>query len=265
MASARRNKDQMGQEVGEVVLESIQYASVQKGSEQQYDNAVDNAGEPIPVCEIRRHPFGIIALYLQYFVVIMVSLLLFLFLAPSVSEDISGNMMTVIAGITALAVAIIVLLLLIATYVYRESRLKVTSKNLTQVMQIGLFNRKTSKLSMASVEDVTASQKGIFATIFNFGTLTIETAGEQQNFIFPFCPNPNHYAREILAARERFIQQDAERSYRITPPRRKSVLSIWRRRVELSVLKFIQTDCAVSYLPLARRSFCYRQVFLSYL
>ena len=58
---------------------------------------------------------------------------------------------------------------------------------------------------MANIEDVTASQTGILPTIFNYGTLHIETAGEQNNFIFLYCPNPNAYAKALLDARLNFI------------------------------------------------------------
>jgi hypothetical protein len=41
--------------------------------------------------------------------------------------------------------------------------------------------------------------------MFNYGTLKAETAGERSKFAFPFTPNPNKCAQEILHARERFM------------------------------------------------------------
>ena len=40
---------------------------------------------------------------------------------------------------------------------------------------------------------------------FNFGCVKIETAGEQANFIFNFCPNPNGVAKIILDAKDDFL------------------------------------------------------------
>lgn len=168
------------------------------------------------VCEIRRHPFGIIVLYIQATIGAVGSLLLLFFIAPSALPDSSTS--KVYGVLTALSIVVLVLmalLLFVATLIYRESRLVVTSDNITQVIQRGLFSTKTSRLSMASVEDVTAEQRGFFATILDYGTLKVETAGEQENFTFPYCPNPRHYAGEILAARQQFVDQDAERSYDI--------------------------------------------------
>jgi hypothetical protein len=39
------------------------------------------------------------------------------------------------------------------------------------------------------------------ATIFGFGTLNIETAGELPNFVFTYCPNPNLIAKELIDAK----------------------------------------------------------------
>jgi uncharacterized membrane protein YdbT with pleckstrin-like domain len=156
------------------------------------------------ICEIHRHPFGLFSMYLLSAVGVGAALVLAAFLLP--------EMLTLDADQTALILMVLVIVggvvfmgLLLATYVYRQSRLIVTDKNITQIIQASLFNRKISQLSMANVEDVTAEQNGFFAHMFNFGTLNIETAGEQENFHFIYCPNPNSIAKDVLEAREKFI------------------------------------------------------------
>jgi hypothetical protein len=59
---------------------------------------------------------------------------------------------------------------------------------------------------MSNVEDVNVQENGFLPTILNFGTLTVETAGEEDNFIFPMCPSPNHYAEIILEARQKYAE-----------------------------------------------------------
>jgi hypothetical protein len=44
--------------------------------------------------------------------------------------------------------------------------------------------------------------------MFGFGELKIETAGEQSNFHFTYCPNPGYYAKVILNAREQILGQN---------------------------------------------------------
>ena len=60
---------------------------------------------------------------------------------------------------------------------------------------------------MVNVEDVTSIQKGMFATMLGYGVLKIETAGEQANFEYTFCPRSNYYAKVILNAREKVLGQ----------------------------------------------------------
>jgi hypothetical protein len=79
--------------------------------------------------------------------------------------------------------------------------------HLAQITQRSLVNRKISQLSLANVEDSHAEQRGILPTIFNYGTLTIQTAGEMENFIFTLCPNPTKYAEEILEAHQNYARE----------------------------------------------------------
>jgi uncharacterized membrane protein YdbT with pleckstrin-like domain len=159
------------------------------------------------VADVRRHPFGLFLTYIQTFVGLGLALvMIFAFLKDGLKTlglGAGAGSVVVLFGFISIVLGIVFLLL--ATRIYQGNQLIVTNINVTQVLQIGLFNRKVSELSMGNVEDVTAQQHGIFSTIFNYGTLRIETAGEQNNFVFVYCPNPNAYAKTILDAREQFM------------------------------------------------------------
>lgn len=155
---------------------------------------------------IYKHAFGIITVYIQATIGLVLALGLAFFLLPTVLSDTSGAM-ALATAFAILAVAFAALIILVATIIYRQSHIIVTDKNITQVLQGGLFQRKVSQLTMANVEDVTSDQRGFFASFFDFGILKIETAGEQANFHFSFCPKPSYYAKIILEAREKFVQQ----------------------------------------------------------
>ena len=155
---------------------------------------------------VRKHPFGIVIIYVETLAAALAALGLIFFIAPSVIGDTSSNAFVILSGLSIFAVALMMLFLLVATYVYRQSELVLTDRNVVQVIQNGLFHRASSRLSMADIEDVTSNQRGIFATLFNYGTLTIETSGEQKNFVFNFCPGSDFFASEVLAARENFVE-----------------------------------------------------------
>lgn len=158
------------------------------------------------VCIVRRHFMGILIIYLESLAGIAALLAFAYLMFTSFFESLSPDAYRLsLAGIV-LAMAFMVFVLFVATYVYRQSRLLVTNKNLIQISQKGLFARKVSRLSMANVEDVTAEQKGILATIFGYGTLLVQTAGERENFTFYYCPDPSTYASQIIEAHQTYVE-----------------------------------------------------------
>lgn len=166
-------------------------------------------GEEV-ITEIRRHPFGIISIYFFAFVGFAAAAGIVILLLPKLvangtaTESVST---LTLAGIGMLLVFMI-LILAILTAVYWQNRWIVTSDSVTQISQRGLFNRQVSQLSFGNLEDVTVEQEGLIPSLFNFGTLKVETAGEHSKFYFLYCPKPNFYARQILLAREIFLKNE---------------------------------------------------------
>ena len=173
--------------------------------DKDYIRTMDNIDPDEHILTIAyQHPFGIIIIYLSAFVCFIGALAIMSALLPSVfsSSSTAYGLMTIFALVATVIVGII---LSVATYVYKQSRLTVTDRNVIQVLQQGVMNRKISQISLANVEDVTSHQKGFLANMFNFGTLKIETAGEQVNFVFNFCPESNRVAKIILDAKDDFL------------------------------------------------------------
>jgi hypothetical protein len=159
------------------------------------------------VTVIHRSIIGLIFIYLFALSAVVALIALSVFAFPDIFSSLSADSnMLLLAGMV-FAITLVFFILFIATYVYRQSKLIVTDQNLVQILQGGLFSRKVSRLSVSNVEDVTATQQGFFPTIFNYGTLIVETAGEMKNFIFPYCPNPNIYADQILDARQAYADK----------------------------------------------------------
>ncbi len=167
------------------------------------------------VTEIHKHPFGIIILYIQTIVGLSIALgLMYLLLPQFVTEENSSLLHTILGTITLLAVGITLLVLFLASIIYQRSYMIITDKNVTQVLQKGLFTRQVSELSMANIEDVSSFQHGVFSTVLNYGKMVIETAGEQNNFIFSYCPKPNYHCKILLDARQRYVESDPSQAMR---------------------------------------------------
>jgi uncharacterized membrane protein YdbT with pleckstrin-like domain len=165
--------------------------------------------------EVRRNFFGLIAVYIQIGIGFVAAVVLIIVLGPTVLKDASSNQLRVDLGALIGLLAILTwLALAIFTYIYRQSKLIITNKNLTQIIQKGLFNRQVSELSMADVEDVKATQGGMLPSIFGFGDLEIQTAGAADNFIFKLCPKPNFYGKVVLDARQQYLNHRPDRTNR---------------------------------------------------
>ena len=179
--------------------------SLGKATEVHNPLAVMQPGEQV-VCEIKRHPAGILGVYVVSGFLLLVLVVLAFIIAPAVFGGNRGAVMAVGTAFFLIFGAIILGFVFIANKVYWGNRWVVTSDSITQIAQTSLFNKQSSQLSFGNLEDVTAEQEGFFAQIFHFGTLRNETASERGKFLFSFCPSPTYYAQKILAAREAFEQ-----------------------------------------------------------
>lgn len=79
----------------------------------------------------------------------------------------------------------------------------VTNNRIINIEQEGLFHRRISEQKLFRVQDVTSTQKGFFATFLDYGDVSIQTAAEQQRFLFEQIPHPTHVALNITALVER--------------------------------------------------------------
>lgn len=154
---------------------------------------------------VRKHWAGIAAFYGIAVLFALAVVALAIYVTPNLELSHESLILLSLGGI--LITGLLAVILFVMAYVYRQSHLTLTDKSCLQVIQRNLFNKKTSRLSMSNVEDVNVDQRGVIASLFNYGTLTIQTAGEEDNFVFTFCPSPNFYAERILEARQAYAQQ----------------------------------------------------------
>ena len=112
------------------------------------------------------------------------------------------------AVLISVAIFIVVeLAVYIMVSTYFNNKLTVTDQSIVQRLQFTPLNFKTSQLGLGNIEDVTYTSNGLLPTLFNFGTIHIETAGEQVNFIFTFSKDPREAVRIIIEAKEEFLRQ----------------------------------------------------------
>lgn len=161
------------------------------------------------ICEVRKHPFGLFVIYATG-VLIGASLFIIFVLGPLLARDSSlgpndSTLRTASVLIGGVLTTLAVVMTAIGVYLYSSNVMFVTSEKIAQVLYKSIFDRKISQLSIGDVQDVTVVQTGVFARIFKYGTIVIETAGEQQNYTFTFAPEPYENAKRIIGAHERDV------------------------------------------------------------
>ncbi len=160
--------------------------------------------------EVRKHPIGLFAIYLTgliatlvVFGVLVIGAAAFDFSAVGSDVGLSGgSLQALVIGMGFFMTVFSIVITAVAAYVYTRNVLIVTSEKVVQQLYLSLFNKKISQLSIADVQDSTVKQDGIIAHIFNYGTVMIETAGEQSNYTFTFVPSPYDVSKALTGAHE---------------------------------------------------------------
>lgn len=167
--------------------------------------------------EIRKHPIGLVGIYVLGILVTIAIVAATVGLNVLFSNDTAGigadlqtdlssfnPLVSVLGGVLAI---LSLIMTAVGAYLYQSNVVYVTSEKLAQVLYRTLFDRKISQLSIGDVQDVTTNQKGLLAQLFNYGTLVVETAGEQSNYTFNFTPRPYEASRAIVNAHEENLKK----------------------------------------------------------
>lgn len=72
-----------------------------------------------------------------------------------------------------------------------------TNNRIICIEQKSFLNRIVSETTLDKIQEVTVQTKGLLANIFDFGTLTIITAGASPNFDMTYSPSPLKNSRYI--------------------------------------------------------------------
>lgn len=158
-----------------------------------------------------KHPVG---LWFIYGAVIFTIVLIFgggsLLLSDSAffgSSGISAEGQAIGAFAMLIVAALVVALGFAASIVYRKSRMILTNQKVVFIRYHSLFSREISQLNISEVEDVNVAQHTIWDRIFKMGTITIETSGEQNNYVFTHVADPHAFARLTIQAHEGSIAE----------------------------------------------------------
>lgn len=159
---------------------------------------------------VREHWFFLL-LKLAVVAILLAALLLFNhygpILAPGLFEA-PNIFITNIATETYILFLLVSLLLIWVLY-YLNIQI-ITNVRIVDINQEGLFNRTISELHINQIEDVTSESKGVFATIFNYGHVFVQTAGTKERFDFQNVGSPDKIEKLVLTLYEKLPHNGPE-------------------------------------------------------
>jgi membrane protein YdbS with pleckstrin-like domain len=166
-------------------------------------------GEKV-ILKVRKHPivFFIDSFFCFVLILLPIALWGIAFIAD-MELDIPQE--SIIGLVIVLAVSLYylyaLLFLFFSFFIYFLDRWIVTEQHIIDIKQTSLFSRTVAKQEIGRVQDVTADVRGFFQTIFNFGNVYIQTAGEQERFIFENVPDPHGIVNTIMKTMDQTKQK----------------------------------------------------------
>ena len=156
---------------------------------------------------VRRHwiIFFAMAFLLFALIVPIIVLLFYWFFAPETFAGQIGNFVIVFAGVYTL---IVLALILYGFINYYLDVYIVTNERIIDIRQHGFFHREIAELHLHQVQDIEAQVDGFFQTLFHYGDIRIQTAGEHENFIFHDVPHPYTLSKKIVELHKAQLESD---------------------------------------------------------
>lgn len=110
---------------------------------------------------------------------------------------------------------VVTFLALRSWFIWSRNVFIITNKRVIDVDQHGLFSKTVSECNYEKIQDVSYKIKGVIATVFKFGSINIQTAGEVANLELNFIKNPAR-VQEVITDEQRKASKPAEEDKEIT-------------------------------------------------
>ena len=163
----------------------------------------------VTVLRLRRHPIVFLK-EISLFIFLMLVPAVVVFLLNMTGTRIPNNGVIPVLVILGGSVYYLYLTLFIFYnfFIFFLDRWIVTNKHIINIEQHTMFHRTLSKQELARVQDVTAEMNGLLQTLFNYGNVYIQTAGEREYFHFEDVPAPNFVANTIIRLADQSQKKD---------------------------------------------------------
>lgn len=97
----------------------------------------------------------------------------------------------------------------------------ITNNRIISVEQISFLNRNVTECNLWQVQEVNSRTRWVLANLFNYWSLSIQTAWNVTTMMMDYCPNSMQQARKILNIVDEFWEN--------MPDRKLHNMEIWKK------------------------------------
>lgn len=151
------------------------------------------------VLEVRRHWFVFIFQTIISLLFAIAPVVIFYLLEFFIKFTIDPKFNWLLLGLYSLWLLVVWVMYFIEWTDYYLDVWYVTDKQIYDVQQFGFFHREVSILRFDNIQDVTVNIHGIIPTVFDYGELHVQTAGDDsRDFVLRDAKHPNK-VKDILS------------------------------------------------------------------
>ncbi len=134
-----------------------------------------------------------------YWLIFIVAILLLDVLSKSFLADFASAEVLSVVGVvrSILLISAALGVFMVWTLFYLNVQI-ITNERIVDICQKSLLHHSTSELDLEKVQDVKAEVDGVLPSLFDFGSVQVQTAGEQPNFAFENIAHPHDVAKLVL-------------------------------------------------------------------
>ena len=182
------------------------------GVPEEFMHLFEHDSNEIMLEQATRHPIGVVAIFgFATFAIIMIIAGLVFLTSDSTIRGLFGIDAASFLAIGGLVAVVLVSIIaggsLLAANVYKKSRLILTNQKVVLIQYHSIISREVSQLNIGEIEDVNVSQPTLLDRIFKTGRITIETSGEQNNYVLNQVEDPYEFARKTIQMHEGSIAE----------------------------------------------------------
>lgn len=159
------------------------------------------------IAVIRRHPIGLFIPFALAFIFVTIGLVAIFNYDVVVQilrlKGVAADAPTMILPVL-MAILLVCLLTYVVYYIYTNNKFFLTNESIIEQIQTGLFSHTEKSIDLASIEDVSYTQKNILQVLVGYGSIRLSTIGDETSYQYNYVFNPKAQVDVLNNAVESF-------------------------------------------------------------